>query len=265
MLVIRLEEGNTMLLQQTITKLNEMKLYGMAKSLTERTSRPDHADLSVSDFVSFLVDDEWTDRQNRRLTSRLRLARFKDSAACVESIDYDADRGLKKTKFLEFLQNHWIDKHQNIVLTGPSGSGKSYLAQAVGNHLCRSGHGVTYMRMPKLAVLLTQVRADGTYMRALERIRKSRVLILDDLGIGTLSDQQRTDLLEIFEDRYAQGSTIITSQLPTSQWHEYLGGGIVADGICDRFLHNAHRVELRSKESLRKSKAGLTEKDASGK
>jgi DNA replication protein DnaC len=254
-----------MLLQQTITKLNEMKLYGMARSLTERTSRPDHGDLSVSDFVSFLVDDEWTDRQNRKLTSRLRLARFKDAAACVESIDYDADRGLKKTKFLEFLQNHWIDKHQNIVLTGPSGSGKSYLAQAVGNHLCRSGHGVTYMRMPKLAVLLTQVRADGTYMRALERIRKSRILILDDLGIGTLSEQQRTDLLEIFEDRYAQGSTIITSQLPTSQWHEYLGGGIVADGICDRFLHNAHRVELRSKESLRKSKAGLTEKDDSGK
>jgi len=254
-----------MLMEQTITKLNEMKLYGMVKSIQERISRPDHADLSVTDFVGFLVDDEWTDRQNRRLTSRLRSAKFKDQAACAEDIDYEANRGLTKTKFLELLQNHWTEKHQNIVLTGPSGSGKSYLAQAIGNHLCRSGHSVTYMRMPKLAVLLTQVRADGTYIRALERIRKSRILILDDLGIGTLNEQQRTDLLEIFEDRYAQGSTIITSQLPTGQWHEYLGGGIVADGICDRFLHNAHRLDLQAKESLRKTRSGLTAKEPSGK
>jgi DNA replication protein DnaC len=132
------------------------------------------------------------------------------------------------------------------VLTGPSGSGKSYLARAIGNHLCRAGFGVTYMR-------------------TLERIRKSRVLILDDLGIGTLSDQQRTDLLEIFEDRYAQGSTVITSQMPTRAWHEYLGSGIVADGICDRFLHNAHRIDLQAKESLRKTRSGLTEEMPSGK
>lgn len=254
-----------MLIEQTFTKLNEMKLYGMAKALRERTSRPDHADLGVTDFVGLLVDDEWMDRQNRKLTSRLRVARFKDPSASAENIDYQASRGLKKSALLELLQNRWIDKHQNIVLTGPSGSGKSYLAQAIGNHLCRAGHSVTYMRMPKLAVLLTQVRADGTYMRTLERIRKARVLILDDLGIGTLSDQQRTDLLEIFEDRYAQGSTVITSQMPTRAWHEYLGSGIVADGICDRFLHNAHRIDLQAKESLRKTRAGLTEETPSGK
>jgi len=253
-----------MLIEQTLMKLNAMKLFGMANSLKDRASRPDHADLSVTDFVSFLVDDEWTDRQNRKLTSRLRCAKFKDQQACVENIDYETARGIKKTKFLELLQNHWVEKHQNIVLTGPSGSGKSYLAQAIGNHLCRSGQAVTYMRMPKLAVLLTQVRADGTYMRALDRIRRTAVLILDDLGIGTLSEQQRTDLLEIFEDRYAQGSTIITSQLPTNAWHDYLGGGIVADGICDRFLHNAHRIDLHAKESLRKSRGGLTEKSPSG-
>ena len=181
-----------MLIEQTVTKLSAMKLFGMANSLKERTSRPDHADLSVTDFVSFLVDDEWTDRQNRKLTSRLKTARFKDQGACVEDIDYETSRGLKKTKLLEFLQNHWIDKHQNIVLTGPSGSGKSYLAQAIGNHLCRSGFAVTYMRMPKLAVLLTQVRADGTYMRTLERIRRSRVLILDDLGISSKSSRTVT-------------------------------------------------------------------------
>ena len=250
-----------MLLEQTLTKLNEMKLHGMAKALKDRTSRPDHADLGVTDFVGLLVDDEWTDRQNRKLTSRLKLARFKDPGASAENIDYQTHRGLKKSALLELLQNRWIEKHQNIVLTGPSGSGKSYLAQALGNHLCRSGFAVTYMRMPKLAVLLTQVRADGTYMRTLERIRKSRVLILDDLGI----EQQRTDMLEIFEDRYAQGSTVITSQMPTKAWHEYLGGGIVADGICDRFLHNAHRIDLQAKESLRKTRSGLTDDAPSGK
>jgi DNA replication protein DnaC len=254
-----------MLLEQTIGKLNAMKLHGMATSLKDRLSRTDHADLSVSDFVSFLVDDEWTDRQNRKMTARLKTARFKDQAACTENVDYETSRGLKKTKFLEFLQNHWIEKHQNIVFTGPSGSGKSYLAQAIGNHICRSGFAVMYIRMPKLAVLLTQVRADGSYMRTLDRIRKTNVVILDDFGIGTLTDQQRTDMLEIFEDRYAQGSTIITSQLPISHWHQYLGDGIVADGICDRFLHNAHRIDLQTKESLRKSRSGLTEKDSSGK
>lgn len=258
-----------MLIEQTLSKLNQMKLHGMAKSLADRLARPDHVDLSVSDFVGFLVDDEWTDRQNRKLASRLKLARFKDSAACAENIDYQTARGLKKSQLLELMQNHWVEKHQNVVLTGPSGSGKSYIAQALGNHLCRSGFAVTYMRVPKLAFLLTQIRADGSYMRAMARISRSRVLILDDLGIGTLTDQQRTDFLEILEDRYGQGSTIITSQMPTSAWHEYFGGGIVADGICDRFLHNAHRMELRAKESLRKPRggelAGLTDKGGSGK
>lgn len=254
-----------MLLEQTIERLSHMKLYGMARALKERVSRPDHADLSVSDFIGLLVDDEWTDRQNRKLVSRLRSARFKDSAACVEDIDYQTARGLKKSALLELLQNHWLTKHQNIVLTGPSGSGKSYLAQAIGNHLCREGHVVTYMRVPKLAFLLTQIRADGSYMRVINRISKARVLVLDDLGIGTLTDQQRTDFLEILEDRYAQGSTIITSQMPTTSWHEYFGGGIVADGICDRFLHNAHRIDLRAKESQRKLRSGLTPTDESGK
>lgn len=251
-----------MLLEQTIEKLAQMKLYGMANSLKERVSRPDHGELSITDFVGFLVDDEWTNRQNRKLTSRLKQARFKDGSACLEDIDYKTSRGLKKTQLLELMQNHWIEKHQNIVFTGPSGSGKSYIAQALGNHLCRAGFPVTYLRAPKLVVILTQARADGSYMRLMTRISKSRVLIIDDLGIGTLAEPARTDLLEILEDRYAQGSTIITSQMPTSAWHEYFGGGIVADGICDRFLHNAHRIELDARESLRKTRSNLTEKDA---
>ncbi len=254
-----------MLLEQTIEKLSAMNLHGMARSLKERLTRPDHGDLPVSDFIGLLVDDEWTERHNRKLAARLRGARFKDPAACIEDIDYQTARGLKKAAVLELMQNHWLEKHQNIVLTGPSGSGKSYLAQAIGNNLCRAGHVVTYMRVPKLAFLLTQIRADGSYMRVMNRISKARVLVLDDLGIGQLTDQQRTDMLEILEDRYGQGSTLITSQMPTSAWHEYFGGGIVADGICDRFLHNAHRIDLNYKDSMRKQRSGLTQMDDSGK
>jgi len=254
-----------MLLEQTIEKLAHMKLHGMARSLKDRVSRPDHGDLSITDFVGFLVDDEWMERQNRKLASRLRLARFKDVGACPENVDYQTARGLKKTVLLELMQNHWLAKHQNIVLTGPAGSGKSYIAQALGNHLCRSGFAVTYFRVPKLVFLLTQIRADGSYLRVMSRIAKARVLILDDLGIGALEEPVRTDFLEILEDRYGQGSTIITSQLPTKAWHEYFGSGIVADGICDRFLHNAHRIDLNAKESLRKSKSTLTEQEGSGK
>lgn len=254
-----------MLFEQTIDKLAQMKLYGMANSLKERISRPDHGDISASDFVGLLVDDEWTDRQNRKLTSRLKQARFKDGSACIENIDYKTSRGLKKVQLLELMQNHWIEKHQNIVFTGPSGSGKSYIAQALGNHLCRSGFSVNYLRAPKLVVILTQARADGSYLRLMNRLSKSNVLIVDDLGIGSLAETVRTDFLEILEDRYAQGSTIITSQMPISAWHEYFGGSIVADGICDRFLHNAHRIELSTHESLRKIRSNLTDKDASGK
>jgi DNA replication protein DnaC len=254
-----------MLLEQTLEKLARMKLHGLAKSLRERTSRTDHADLSHADFIGLLVDDEWAERQNRQLTNRLRLARFKDASACPENLDYQTPRGLKKTAMLELLQNRWVESHQNIVITGPSGSGKSYVAQAMGNHLCRSGLAVAYFRVPRLALVLTQVRADGSYLRFMKRLGRTRLLILDDFGIGRLTDDHRTDVLEIFEERYGQGATIITSQLPTSAWHEYLGGGIVADGICDRFLHNAHRIELNAKESLRKPKAPLTTDRPSGK
>jgi DNA replication protein DnaC len=254
-----------MLLEQTLEKLAQMKLHGMARSLRERASRPDHNELSITDFLGFLVDDEWMERQNRKLSSRLRSARFKDADACAENVNYEANRGLKKSLLLELMQNHWLEKHQNIVLTGPAGSGKSYIAQALGNHLCRSGFAVTYFRVPKLIFLLTQIRADGTYLRVMNKIAKSSVLILDDLGIGAIEEPARTDFLEILEDRYGKGSTIITSQMPTQAWHDYFGGGIVADGICDRFLHNAHRMDLRAKESMRKTMSSLTDKEASGK
>jgi DNA replication protein DnaC len=254
-----------MLIEQTIEKLVQMKLHAMARSLKERLSRPDHTDLGVSDFVGLVVDDEWLHRQNRKVASRLKQARFKESQACLESLDYKTPRNLKKALVLELEQNHWLNQQQNIVITGPSGSGKSYLAQALGNHVCRSGYSVSYYRVSMLAVMFIQSRADGSYMRLLKKLSKAQLLILDDFGLGKLSEEQRNDLLEVIEDRYSQRSTLITSQLVPSEWHEYLGGGVIADAICDRLLHNSHRIDLLAPDSLRKLKSNLTRPENSDK
>lgn len=244
-----------MLLEQTIDKLNQMKLFGMAGGLKERLTRADHAEMPVADVVGLIVDDEWLYRDNKRMTSRLTGAKFKDKAACIEDIQYKGSRGLKKSLILDLAQNRWITAHQNILFTGPSGSGKSYIAQALGNNACRAGIMVQYLRMPKLLVALMQARADGTYSNLLKRLAKNQLLILDDFGVSVLDEQQREDLLEIIEDRYGSGSTIITSQLPIASWHAYLGAGIVADAILDRLVHNAHRIDLRTADSIRKEQA----------
>jgi DNA replication protein DnaC len=244
-----------MLLEQTLDKLNQMKLFGMANSLKDRLSRSDHAELPVADILGLIVDDEWLYRDNKRLTSRLSSAKFKNKAACIEDIQYKGSRGIKKSQILDLAQNRWITGHQNILFTGPSGSGKSFMAQALGQNACRAGFLVQYLRMPKLLVALLQARADGSYSNLLKRLAKNQLLILDDFGVSVLDDQQREDLLEIIEDRYGAGSTVITSQLPVASWHAYLGGGIVADAILDRLVHNAHRFELKTTESIRKEQA----------
>lgn len=244
-----------MLLEQTIDKLNQMKLFGMAGGLKERLTRADHAEMSAADIVGLIVDDEWLYRDNKRMTSRLTGAKFKDKAACIEDIQYKGSRGLKKSLVLDLAQNRWITAHQNILFTGPSGSGKSYIAQALGQNACRAGIMVQYLRMPKLLVALTQARADGTYSNLLKRLAKNELLILDDFGVSVLDEQQREDLLEIIEDRYGVGATVITSQLPVASWHAYLGAGIVADAILDRLVHNAHRIDLRATDSIRKEQA----------
>lgn len=253
-----------MLLEQTIDKLMQMKLYGMASSAKERLSRPDHADLSHSELLGLMVDDEWLSRENRRLTTLLKNAKFKEKNACIEDIDYHHSRGLKKPFLLELAQNRWIEAHQNLAITGPSGVGKSYLAQALGHQACQAGYSVVYLRFPKLLIQLVHARADGTYAQFLARFSKAKVLILDDFGIALLEEAERRDLLEIMEDRYGSGSTIITSQLPVSSWHEYLGGGQVGDAICDRLIHNCHRIDLDG-PSARKERRGLTSACESGK
>ena len=242
-----------MMLEQTHEKLIAMKLFGMATALKERLARPDHQDLSKPEFFGLLVDDEWLYRENRKLTARLKLAKFKQRAAAIENIDYSTPRGLKKAQLLELAQNRWIKAHQSILIVGPSGSGKSFIAQALGLHACRSGFSVQYLRMPALLTLFVQARAQGTYDRLLKRLAKISLLIVDDFAIAALSEPQKQDFLEAIEERYGSGALIVTSQLPVTDWHEYLGGGRLADAILDRIVHNAHRIEIASKDSMRKT------------
>jgi DNA replication protein DnaC len=246
-----------MLLEQTYAKLVEMKLYGMANAIKERLERVDHQSLSKEEFVGFLVDDEWLYRENRKLTARLKVAKFKEREAAIENIDYRTPRGLRKTQVLELAQNRWIAAHQSTLITGPSGAGKSYLAQAFGLNACRNGFTVQYVRLPTLLAQFVQARAQGTYDRLLRRLAKTALLVIDDFGLAVLSEVEKQDLLEAIEERYGVGATLVTSQLPIGDWHEYLGGGRLADAILDRLVHNAHRIELASKESMRKERAAL--------
>jgi len=242
-----------MLLEQTYDKLISMKLHGMASSVKERLERADHQSLSKEELLGLLVDDEWLYRENRKLTTRLKTAKFKQPQASIENIDYRTPRGLHKTQVLELAQNRWIGAHQSVLITGPSGAGKSYLAQALGLNACRNGFTVQYLRLPTLLAQFVQARAQGTYDRLLKRLSKLSLLIIDDFGLAALEEPERQDLLEAIEERYGTGATLVTSQLPIGDWHEYLGGGRLADAILDRLVHNAHRIELSSKESMRKN------------
>lgn len=233
-----------MLIEQTVEKMRLMKMGKMATSLKERIARPDHQSLSSAEFVGFLVDDEFQHRQNIKLDSRMRRASFKETQACIENIDYQFKRDLSKKAVMDLAQNHWIRQHQNIIFTGPTGAGKSYLAQALGHHAVREGFTVIYMRCPKLYHHLTVARADGTYLARLKVLAKTAVIILDDFGVTPIDDEKRQDLFEIIEDRQGVGSTIVTTQLPTENWHQYLGGGMLGDSICDRLLRNAHKIRL---------------------
>lgn len=246
-------ESHTMSKSETVRKMNEMKLFGMARALEEFQKIGGSKNLTPEEFFEILIDHEYLYRKNNRLTRLLQGARLRIPQACFEEIDYGHHRGLVKSKVLELQNTDWIETTRNILITGPTGVGKSYLASALGQWACRQGYVVLYQRCPRLLGDLYASRGEGAYLKHLGKLARVKVLIIDDFGLHTMTDQERKDFLEIIEDRYKAGSIILTSQLPVKDWHEHIGDPTIADAIMDRLLHGATKIEL-SGESLRKEK-----------
>lgn len=234
-----------MLNAPTVDKLHALKLDAMAAAWTEQQHQADMTALAFDERLGLLVDAEWLARENKRLTRALQEAKLKLAQACIEAIDYPARRELDKAVIRQLATCRWIEEHHNVILVGATGTGKSFIACALAHQACRKGYRAGYRRASRLFHELTLARADGTYVRLLAKLARLDVLIVDDWGLAPVQDQERRDLLEILEDRYGTRSTIITSQLPPAQWHDYLGDATLADSICDRLLHNAHRLVLK--------------------
>ena len=243
-----------MLNQPTLTKLRALKLTGMANALQSQLEQP-LSDLDFESRLGLLVDEEWMIRENRKLSRRLHQAKLQQSA-CIEDIDYTKPRGLVKTKILELTRSQWLSQHLNLLITGPTGCGKTYLACAIAHHACLDGFTTRYYRLPRLWEELKIAKANGTYVQWLRQMAKIDCLILDDWGLVTPDVERRQDLLEILDDRYQKKSTIVTSQVPTVHWHQHLNDATLADAILDRLLHNAIRLELKG-ESMRKHQKDL--------
>ena len=239
-----------MLNEQTMTKLYAMKLIGLAEGYDEQRQQPRMADLSFDERLGLLVDRQWRWREERSLKMRLHNAKFK-LHACIEDVDYRASRGLKRPQIDQLSSSEWVGYHQNLILTGPTGTGKTFLACALGQKACRDGHRVRYYVAAKLFRELTQAHADGSFMSLSSKLLKADLLLIDDWGLETLKESQYRDFLELLDDRQGSGSTLITSQFSTELWHDTIGNPTVADAILDRLLHNAHRIELEG-ETLRK-------------
>jgi DNA replication protein DnaC len=234
-----------MIIEQTVEKLRALCLYAFAAAWLEQQSRPDVTKLAFDERIALLIDAEWLARENKRLVRALREAKLKLSNACIEDIDYAAKRELDKSVVRQLASCRWIAEHQNVLITGATGTGKTYLACALAHQACRKGHRAIYRRASRLFDELALARADGSYVRLLGRLARVDVLVLDDWAMAPVKDQERRDLLEVLEDRYGTRSTVITSQLPTARWHDHLGDPTHADAICDRLLHNAHRLVLK--------------------
>ena len=243
-----------MLTQPTLEQLNELRLHALAQAWQAQHEDPSTDDLSFDDRLALLVEAEWMDRQNKRLSRLLREAKLRIAGACLEDLEYAKERKLDRSLMRQLATGRWIESHQNVVITGATGGGKTYIACALAQQACRRGHRVLYRRAPRLFDELTLARADGTYAKLLARFARTDVLVLDDWGLAPVHDVERRDLLEIMEDRHGLRSTIWTSQLPVAQWHDHLGDPTVADAICDRLLHNAHRIVLQG-PSRRKQEA----------
>jgi DNA replication protein DnaC len=242
-----------MLNQPMMDKLLAMRLIGMVEALQAQEQDRASNELSFLERLALLVDQQWSWRENQALTRRLKAAKLKGSA-CVEDIDYRATRGLDKTAMRALAKDStWVRNHENIFVIGPCGVGKSFLASALGQKACRDGYSALYLRAAGLSRELALARADGSLRPLLARLARIDVLVIDDWAMAPLNENERREIWEICEDRYQTRSTILTSQLPVSRWHEQIGDPTIADGILDRLVHNAHRIELRG-ESMRKKR-----------
>lgn len=239
-----------MLTHPTLEKLHYLRLRGMAKAFQEQLEQPEADSLSFPDRLALLIDREVTERENWHLKIRLRNAKLQQNA-CVEDTDYRSPRGLDKALMLRLAGCDWIRHHNNVLIVGPTGTGKTYLACALGQKACRDGFKVVYRRTSRLFAEILQAKGEGRYLKFLAAVAKADLLILDDWGLAPLDDEQRRTLLEIMDDRHIHRSTLITSQLPVENWHEIIGDGTLADAILDRLVHNAHKIKMKG-ESMRK-------------
>ena len=241
-----------MLTHPMLDQLTQLGLSGMAQAFTELETSGDSATLTHADWLGLLVDREVTYRRDKRLAARLRYARLRHHAV-VEDVDYRAARGLDRARFQKLAAGEWIETHDNLILCGPTGVGKSWLACALGHKACRDNRSVLYHRVPKLFGDLALAHGDGRYARIMRNLNGVQLLILDDWGLEPLDADARRDLYEILEERYGRRSTILTSQIPIDKWHEIIGNPTYADAILDRLVHNAHRIDLAG-DSLRRTR-----------
>jgi len=246
-------------MEQTYTQLRSMRLTIMATMLEQRLANGDHRQLSHEEFISLLVEDEYVSRKSRRLARMIGRANFKPEQACLENIHYDSRRGFNKMDIMQFSSRTWIDNAQNIIITGPTGTGKTYIAEAIGLHVCKIGMPVKKIRYKRLFEEILSARGTGQYLNYIQKLQKIKVLILDDFAMQAINPDELSDLLDIIEERDQLGPVIITTQYPPNKWHELFDDPTAADAICDRLIPTAIKLNLKGK-SLRGSQKKTKEK-----
>jgi DNA replication protein DnaC len=237
--------------EATISKLNEMRLFAMADKIRQLSSSANFSSMNPMDFLAFLVDAEFDKRRNSTMSRMLRTAHIKQTMACIENIDFTPKRNLKKELLPDVLSGMFIDNKTNVLINGPTGCGKSFLACALANLACRKCQTTMYFRISRFLEMLTAEKALGNYLKIIDKLGKLKLLVLDDFGPEVMTKEQRNLFFEVIEERYLTGSTIITSQLAFEQWYEVFGEPAVADAICDRLFHNAHKIRIGG-DSMRK-------------